>query len=238
MQSRGTLNLMSPMSDTRPGSPRLVCSKAVPASEPCLRPHPRHSHPRASFGARPSRFARADPHDGQRGWDLNSAAASAKVPKPVCLRQRRSAMAASSRRISESSASATLGRPSAMRGRATAPRVRGHREAARHLRQIGLRVVDHVITLREFRWPRALHQRGPLPRLRLSVRPGPRPGPAGPGATPPQPGGGLLERICPVGPFSIVPRRLAGGLVPHLPGGDVTERRTLRPPKPTECAFP
>ena len=91
MQSRGTLNLMSPMSDTRPGSPRLVCSKAVPASEPCLRPHPRHSHPRASFGARPSRFARADPHDEQRGWDLNSVAASAKVPKPVCLRQRRSA---------------------------------------------------------------------------------------------------------------------------------------------------
>ena len=31
------------------------------------------------------------------------------------------------------------------------PRVRGHREAARHLRQAGLRVADHVITLREFR---------------------------------------------------------------------------------------
>ena len=30
-------------------------------------------------------------------------------------------------------------------------RVRGHREAARHLRQAGLRVADHVITLREFR---------------------------------------------------------------------------------------
>ena len=46
--------------------------------------------------------------------------------------------------------------------------------------------------------------------------------------TPPQPGGGLLERVCPVGPFSIVPRRLAGGLVPRLPGGDVTEKRSLR----------
>ena len=31
------------------------------------------------------------------------------------------------------------------------PRVRGHRETARHLRQAGLRVADHVITLREFR---------------------------------------------------------------------------------------
>ena len=29
------------------------------------------------------------------------------------------------------------------------PRVRGHREAARHLRQAGLQVVGHVITLRE-----------------------------------------------------------------------------------------
>ncbi len=106
---QGTLNLMSPMSDTRPGSPRLVCSKAVPASEPCLRPHPRHSHPRASFGARPSRFARADPHDGQRGWDLNSAAASAKVPKPVCLRQRRSAQPPRSLAGGCSSAFAQLG---------------------------------------------------------------------------------------------------------------------------------
>ena len=61
------------------------------------------------------------------------------------------AEAASSRRVSESSASATLGRPSTTRGRATAPRVRGHREAARHLRQAGLRVADHVITFREFR---------------------------------------------------------------------------------------
>ena len=39
-----------------------------------------------------------------------------------------------------------------------------------------------------------------------------------PGATPPQPGGGLLERICPVGPLFIVPRRLAGGLRPAPPG--------------------
>ena len=45
-----------------------------------------------------------------------------------------------------------------------------------------------------------------------------RPRLAGPGATPPQPGGGLLERICPVGPFSIVPRRLAGGVGPASPG--------------------
>ena len=30
-------------------------------------------------------------------------------------------------------------------------RARGHRGAARHLRQVGLRVADHVITLREFR---------------------------------------------------------------------------------------
>ena len=37
----------------------------------------------------------------------------------------------------------------------------------------------------------------------------------GPGATPPQPGGGLLERICPVGPLFIVPRRLAGGYAPR-----------------------
>ena len=45
-----------------------------------------------------------------------------------------------------------------------------------------------------------------------------RPRPAGPGTTPPQPGGGLLERICPVGPLFIVPRRLAGGLRPTPPG--------------------
>ena len=31
------------------------------------------------------------------------------------------------------------------------PRVRGHREAARHLRQARLQAADHVITLREFR---------------------------------------------------------------------------------------
>ena len=35
---------------------------------------------------------------------------------------------------------------------------------------------------------------------------------------PPQPGGGLLERICPVGPLFIVPRRLAGGLRSTPPG--------------------
>ena len=39
-----------------------------------------------------------------------------------------------------------------------------------------------------------------------------------PGATPPQPGGGLLERICPVEPLFIVPRRLAGGSRPAPPG--------------------
>ena len=33
--------------------------------------------------------------------------------------------------------------------------------------------------------------------------------------TPPQPGGGLPERICPVGPLPIVPRRLAGGCAPR-----------------------
>ena len=32
---------------------------------------------------------------------------------------------------------------------------------------------------------------------------------------PPQPGGGLLERICPVGPLFIVPRSLAGGGASH-----------------------
>ena len=48
-----------------------------------------------------------------------------------------------------------------------------------------------------------------------------------PGATPPQPGGWLLGRICPVEPFSIVPRILAGGCLAPPPGDDVTERRTL-----------
>ena len=56
--------------------------------------------------------------------------------------------------------------------------------------------------------------------------------------TPPQPGGGLPERVCPVEPFSIVPRRLAGGLVPRLPSCDVTEKRSLRLPHRTDCAFP
>ena len=48
-----------------------------------------------------------------------------------------------------------------------------------------------------------------------------------PGATPPQPGGGLLERICPVGSLFIVPRSLAGGCAPRLSGGGVTEKRIL-----------
>ena len=74
--------------------------------------------------------------------------------------------------------------------------------------------------------------------LRLFVRQDPRPRPAGPGATPPQPGGGLLERICPVGPLPIVPRRLAGGCVPRLPGGNVTEKRSLRNVGAADCAFP
>ena len=86
-------------------------------------------------------------------------------------------------------------------------------------------------------WPRARHQRGPLPRLRLSVRSNPNRDLRTLAQPPPQPGGGLLERVCPVEAFSIVPRRLAGGCAPRPSGGDVTERRTLRPPKPTEYAF-
>ena len=66
---------------------------------------------------------------------------------------------------------------------------------------------------------------------------GPRPRPAAPGATPPQPGGGLPERVCPVGPLSIVPRSLAGGLAPRPPGSEVTERRSLRDMGATDCAF-
>ena len=54
------------------------------------------------------------------------------------------------------------------------PRARGHRGAARHLRQVGLRVADHVITLREFRGQAPLPDRqaylrlreGPLPQHR------------------------------------------------------------------------
>ena len=65
-----------------------------------------------------------------------------------------------------------------------------------------------------------------------------RPRLAGLGATPPQPGGGLLERVCPVEPFFIVPRRPAGGCVPRLPGGDVTEKRILRDVGAADCAFP
>ena len=48
--------------------------------------------------------------------------------------------------------------------------------------------------------------RAPSRRLRVLARP------------PPQPGGGLLERICPVEPLSIVPRRPAGGSRPAPPG--------------------
>ena len=59
-----------------------------------------------------------------------------------------------------------------------------------------------------------------------------------PAQPPPQPGGGLLERICPVGPFSIVPRSLAGGC-PTPPGRrDVTEKCILRDLGIAECAFP
>ena len=56
--------------------------------------------------------------------------------------------------------------------------------------------------------------------------------------TAPQPGGGLLERVCPVGPLSIVPRRLAGGCAPRPPGGDVTEKRILRDAGAVDCASP
>ena len=48
----------------------------------------------------------------------------------------------------------------------------------------------------------------------------------------------MLERICSVGPLFIVPRRLAGGCAPRLPGGDVTERRSLRDAEASDCAFP
>ena len=44
---------------------------------------------------------------------------------------------------------------------------------------------------------------------------------------PPQPGGRLPGRVCPVEPFSIVPRILAGGCLAPPPGGDVTEKRSL-----------
>ena len=77
-------------------------------------------------------------------------------------------------------------------------------------------------------WPRVCHQRGPLPRLRFSVR---RRAPGRGLRTLAQPparlAGGLPGRICPVEPFSIVPRRLAGGCAPRLPGGGVTEKRIL-----------
>ena len=54
----------------------------------------------------------------------------------------------------------------------------------------------------------------------------------------PQAGGGLLERICPVEAFSIVPRSLAGGC-PTLPGRrDVTEKRILCDLGIAECVFP
>ena len=59
----------------------------------------------------------------------------------------------------------------------------------------------------------------------------------GPWRNPPQPGGGLPERVCPVGPLSIVPRSLAGGLAPRPPGSEVTERRSLRDMGATDCAF-
>ena len=48
----------------------------------------------------------------------------------------------------------------------------------------------------------------------------------------------MLERICPVEPFFIVPRSLAGGYAPRLSGGDVTEKRSLCDLGTAECAFP
>ena len=110
--------------------------------------------------------------------------------------------------------------------RASAPSPASRRESCNVFCQVVLNKWDCAVLIE------------PKHRLRLSVRPGPRPGPAGPGATPPQPGGGLLEHICPVEAFSIVPRRLAGGLVPRLPGGNVTERRILRDAGAADCAFP
>ena len=75
--------------------------------------------------------------------------------------------------------------------------------------------------------------------LRLSVRSGPTAEACGPWRNPPRSlAGGLLERICPVGSLFIVPRRPAGGYVPRLPGGDVTEKRILRDAEASDCAFP
>ena len=66
-----------------------------------------------------------------------------------------------------------------------------------------------------------------LGRVRLSVRSSSNRDLRVPAQPAPQAGGGLLERVCPVGPFSIVPRSLAGGC-PTPPGRrDVTERRIL-----------
>ena len=96
-------------------------------------------------------------------------------------------------------------------------------------------------------WPRARPQRGPLPRLRLSVRPGPRLGPACPRRNPPAAWRGPRPRpACPRrnppaawrgvarahlpswATFHSAPQAGGGGLVPRLPGGDVTEKRILR----------
>ena len=75
--------------------------------------------------------------------------------------------------------------------------------------------------------------------MRLSVRSDSEPRSADPGTTPPQAGGGLLERICPVEVFSIVPRSLAGGCPTPPPGRrNVTEKRILRDLEIAECIFP
>ena len=86
--------------------------------------------------------------------------------------------------------------------------------------------------------PYVIAPRGGCRKVRLSVRPSSNRDLRAPAQPAPQAGGGLLERICPVEPFPIVPRSLAGGCS-TLPGcRDVTEKRILCRRMPSPPAEP
>ena len=67
-------------------------------------------------------------------------------------------------------------------------------------------------------WPGVRSQRGPLPRLRLSVRPGPKPRPAGPRRNPPPGWRGVARARLPSWAIFHSAPQAGGGLCPTPPG--------------------
>ena len=92
-------------------------------------------------------------------------------------------------------------------------------------------------------WPRALRQRGPLPRLRLSVQSGPRPRPADLGATPPAAWRGVARARLPSWAIFHSAPQAGGRFGPAPPGrrrdrkAQSARRRSRRPRLSAGCVL-